>query len=110
MKKTATALALVASACTTTTAHLAAKAPFEVVHSQKPREVVADCLLNRVTSDEIIPDRQVGPTETQLAFNGRGLARQPAIYQFVIRDEGSGSVIDVRRYAHSNLAAAETCF
>jgi hypothetical protein len=96
--------------CTTTTERLAAKEPFEVVHSKKARDIVADCLLNRVTSDEIVPSREVGPNATTLEFNGRGLARKPGIYNFVIRDEGSGSAIEVRRFASSSLAAAETCF
>jgi hypothetical protein len=101
---------LAASACTTTTAHLAESAPFEVVHSQKPRVAVADCLLDRVTSDEVIPSRQVRPAETTLAFNGRGLARKPAVYLFVIRDAGAGSTIEVRRFTGASLAAAESCF
>jgi hypothetical protein len=89
---------------------MAETAPFETVHSQKPRAAVADCLLDRVSSDELIPNRQVGASETTVAFNGRGLARKPAIYLFVIRDEASGSTVEVRRYAKATLTAAETCF
>lgn len=111
MKQTLAALAMLsATGCTTTTEHLAAKEPFEVVHSAKSRETVADCLLNRVTSEELLPGRQVEGATTTLNFNGRGIARKPAIYRFVIRDDGGGSVIEVRRYAKSTLAAAETCF
>lgn len=104
------ALALLLAGCTTTTAHLAAKEPFEVVHSHQARTVVADCLLNRITSDDLMPTREIGTGITILTFNGRGLARQPAIYNFVIRDEPTGSLIEVRRYAGSSVAVAETCF
>lgn len=110
MKSLVIAIALAISGCTTTTSHLAASPPLKTVHSAKSREAVTDCLLNRVASDDVLPSRQVGPSETTLAFNGRGMVRQPALYLFVIHDEGTGSAIDVRRYANSSLAAAETCF
>lgn len=110
MKRSLAALALATSACATTTTHLAAREPFEVVHSQKPRDAVAECLLNRVTSDELLPKRAVEGGTTTVSFNSHGMVMQPAIYQFVIRDEGSGSLIEVRRFAHSPLVAAETCF
>jgi hypothetical protein len=110
MRQTIAAIVLALSACSTTTEKLAAKAPFEVAHSQKSRETVADCLLNRVTSEDVLPSRHEENAVTTLSFNGRGMARKPAIYHFVIRDEGTGSAIEVRRYADSSLAAAETCF
>lgn len=103
-------ISLLLSGCTTTSDKLAVKQPFEVVHSQQPRSAVVDCLLNRLTSDDLLPTRQVGATATTVAFNGHGLAANPAIYNFVIRDAPMGSVIEVRRFAKSNLAAAETCF
>lgn len=110
MKFPLVALVLAVSACTTTTEHLAASAPFKTVHSQKSRDAVTDCLLNRVMSDDLLMKRDVGPSETTVAFNSRGMVRQPAIYLFVIRDEGTGSATEVRRYARASLAAADTCF
>lgn len=106
----ATLALLLLAGCTTTTQHLASSAPFEVVHSRLSRTAVADCLLNRLSSDEVIPTRDVAPSATTLSFNGLGMARHPAIYVFVIRDEQGGSSIEVHRYAKSTLAAAETCF
>jgi hypothetical protein len=104
------ALALLLAGCTTTTDHLTSSPPFKVVHSQQARAAVADCLLNRLSSQEVVPTRESDGSSTTLSFNGLGLARRPAIYVFVIRDEQSGSLIDVHRFAGATLAAAETCF
>lgn len=103
-------IAFALTGCTTTSDKLAVKQPFQVVHSQQPRSAVVDCLMNRLTSDDLLPTRQVGATATTVAFNGHGWAANPAIYNFVIRDAPTGSVIEVRRYAKSNLSVAETCF
>lgn len=102
-------LALLLCSCAST-AELAAKRPFSVVHSAKNRDTIAECLLNRVTTDDLLPKKEVGAGFTTVSFDGRGLAARPSIYQFLIRDEGSGSVVEVRRFAHASLAAAETCF
>ena len=104
-------LALLLSGCSTTTARMAASPPFKVVHSRQDRAKIADCLLNRVTSEDVIATRTEAQSSTTLAFNGSmGMVRKPALYHFVIRDEPTGSEIEVRRYAGSNLSAAETCF
>ena len=81
-----------------------------VYHSAKPRAAIAECLLNRVGSDDMTPHRTDAEGTTTLGFTGRGLAMKPAIYQFSIRDDGAGSVIEARRFAKANLANAETCF
>jgi hypothetical protein len=104
------ALFILLGGCTVTTAQLSSRPPSEVVHSKQPRTVIADCLLDRIASDELIPARHVDPSFTTINFNSRGMVRQPAVYSFVVHDEPSGSMIEVRRFAGASLASAETCF
>lgn len=110
MKAALFTLLLGLSACAST-AEMASEAPAKVYHSRQGRDAVAECLLNRVSSDELTPKKQVDGAETTVGFTGRGgLAAKPGIYLFTIRDEGSGSVTEARRFAHASLANAETCF
>lgn len=102
--------ALLLAGCTTTTAQMIAAPPFNVVQSERSRDAVTNCLLDRITSNDLIPTRTAADGATTLSFNGRGWARKPAIYVFMVRDNGAGSTVEVRRYPGSSLAAAETCF
>lgn len=105
----ATAVVLL-SACAGTMENMAAKPADGVYKSARGRTAVADCLLDRVSSDELVPQRQVSDHQTTIGFASRGIAMQPAIYLFVIRDNGAGSTIEARRFAKASLANAETCF
>lgn len=97
------------SSCASTT-EMAAAPPFATVHSAKARGAVAECLLNRLSSDELLPRKDARGATTTVSFASRGWAKQPAVYVFTIRDEDAGSSIEVHRLAHANLATAETCF
>lgn len=101
---------LMLSACTTTMEGMADAPVDRLYHSAKARSVVAECLLNRVSSDELTPHRDIAEHVTTIGFTGHGMARKPAIYRFTISDDGAGSRIEVRRYSGMNLATAETCF
>jgi hypothetical protein len=104
------ASALLLSACTTTIEGMANQPPASVYHSAKAREAIIDCLLNRVGSDELRPQRTEAEHATTLGFTGPGIARKPAMYLFTIRDEEKGAAVEVRRQAGMSLANAETCF
>lgn len=90
--------------------HMAAEPPGRVYQSAKSRDVIADCLLDRVASPDLAPQRDDVGHVTNLGFTGPGMARKPAMYRFTIEDAGSGSMIEVRRYPGMSLAAVETCF
>jgi hypothetical protein len=105
-------LALLALSGCVTTAEMATKPQFRVYNSGKPRGGVADCLLNRVTSPDLHPQRSDGPNATTVSFTSAGalLKPPPTVYLFTIRDAAHGSATEVRRLGHSDLTAAETCF
>jgi hypothetical protein len=101
---------LAALAGCATTADMAAKPASAVYHSHNARAAVADCLLNRVSDTDMWPERKVGPDVTTIGFTARDSATHTGIYLFTIRDEGTGSVTEARRFAHAPLSYAETCF
>lgn len=92
--------------CTTT--NLQSGKPLGVYASAQSREVVSDCLLNRLASKDLRGKITRGPTETIVTFD-TGLA---TVWVFNIRDDGSGSITEAHRL--SSLTAgrtnAETCF
>lgn len=103
-------IVLLLSACTTTIERMANDPPARVYHSANTRNAIAECLLNRVGSDELTPRKTETEHTTTLGFTGPGLAMKPAMFLFMIRDDGAGSVVEVRRQAGMNVANAETCF
>lgn len=94
------------------TADMAARAPDRVYHSTKSRDVVAECLLDRVSESGLEPERTIGEGVTTIAFTSADalIRPKPAIYMFTIRDERTGSVIEMRRLGKAQLTIAETCF
>lgn len=88
------------------------QAPFSVVHSDKSRSAVADCLLDRVSSDGLRPERTEDAGVTTIGFTSADalIRPRPAIYLFTVRDADTGSTIEVRRLGKAPLATAETCF
>jgi hypothetical protein len=104
-------LAFVLSGCATA-AEMAAHPPDRSYRSERSREAVAECLLDRMSDAELLPVRQDVGNVTTLAFeSGGGLARpRPVVYLFTIRGEANGSVTEARLLGRPSLIIAETCF
>lgn len=113
MRLAAAVAALTLCGCAST-AELANHPPKRIYHSDKARDAVAECLLNRLADTaDLRPEKQVSPSVTIVAFTGRGGILKPGIYHFTIRDEGPGSIIEVRTITggvQMGMPTAETCF
>src|SRR5687767_13579053 len=87
--------ALIFASCATP-AEMAARPADRLYQSAKARDVIVECLLNRMSAHDIIPQRQVGEASTLVTFVAHGgLTRpRPILYQFTVTDRGSGSHIE----------------
>jgi hypothetical protein len=105
-------LSLVLAGCAST-AELPNYPPKATYHSEKSRDAVADCLLNRLTDPNLRPEVHKEAGLTTIGFTGLGGLTRPGIYLFTIRDERGGSVIEARMMkgmTKTGLPTAETCF
>lgn len=98
-----------------TPAEMASRPADRLYQSEKSRELIVECLLNRMSAHDIIPQLQVSETSTLVTFVAHGgLARpRPILYQFTVTDRGAGSHIEartIRALGKINLSAAELCF
>ena len=111
MKPAAAVAALALFGCATSE-EMAEKPPLMTFPSAKPRDAIAECLLNRVTAPEYRPSKTADGGVTVVSFASADALVKPAptVYLFTIRDSGAGSSTEVRRLGHASLAAAETCF
>lgn len=103
-----TALAL--GGCATTAEQMTAKPPVATYHSDRAREAVSNCLLDRVSDAELRPQVSKTHDMTMISFASRGLGKGPILYLFIVTDDTGGSKTEVRRFAHASLSNAETCF
>lgn len=112
MKFHVLAAALLLAGCATTS-QMAQRPADRTYSSSRPRAAIAECLLDRVTSADLIPERTVGAGITTIGFSSGGALRHPGIFLFTIRDAGNGSTIEARML-HGllgySLTTAETCF
>lgn len=105
------ALALALCGCAST-AELNRSAPDRIYRSADAPEAVAECLLDRVSSPDLRPERSAAGETITIAFTSADaiIRPRPAIYLFKIRSADSGSVVETRRLGKAKLATAETCF
>ncbi|MBO9379822.1 hypothetical protein GG804_23920 [Sphingomonas histidinilytica] len=80
-----------------------------VYTSDRGREVITDCLQNRLTSEVITSRVERRADENIVSF---GSTMGGAILVFIVRDQGAGSVIEMRRRFSITPGRlnAETCF
>jgi hypothetical protein len=99
--------ALTLASCATP-AQFMRREPAAIYHSAKSRDAVAECLMNRLSNIEIAFQRQDYGTETRVGMYG---SLGPGLV-YSIRDEGSGSVTEMRRATPMTLGqkTARTCF
>lgn len=97
-----------------TTDELASAPPDHVYRSDKAREAIADCLMNRLSAPDIVPQKSEAVGVTTVGFTGHGGLTRPGIYAFTLRDApGGGSVIGARMIhgiAAPSFKTAESCF
>ena len=97
------------SACSTT--DLAQTTPDKIYRSARSREVVAECLLDRMTTGDNRMNKETVDGITTVSMTS-GIARV-AVFLFTIRDDGNGgSITELRRFNKIALGQhnAETCF
>lgn len=107
MKHIAILLVVALTGCSTTA--MMTKSPDASYPSQRSREVVSGCLLDRLLG-ELRPGRiERGADASVVKFTS--LAGNPTLI-FTVRDQGSGSVTEMRRLTRMSAGrrAAETCF
>jgi hypothetical protein len=99
--------ALTLASCATTDQFMR-REPAAVYHSAKSRDAVAECLMNRLSSLEIAFHREEFGPETRVSMTG---SLGPGLV-YSIRDEGSGSVTEMRRATAATLwqKTALSCF
>jgi len=88
-------------------------APVAVYHSPHGRSAVADCLLDRLGSSGVRPERQDSVNTSVLRFTSMDQWTSPGLYLFTIEDEGTGSLIEARMphgFVKRGLPIAQTCF
>lgn len=94
MRRLALVIGVVALSGCATTSSIQNKAPSETYVSQRSREVVSDCLLNRFITDTLGGKIDRGTDANVVTiYNPMG----GAMLSFTIRDNGSGSVTEMRR-------------
>lgn len=99
--------ALALGSCATTDQFMR-REPAAAYHSAKSRDAVAECLLNRLSSIEYVFQRRDLGAETRVSLTG---SLGPVLV-FSIRDEGSGSVTEMRRATPMTLGQKSglSCF
>lgn len=104
---------LLMAVCGCSTTATALKSPIAVQASERSRTEVADCLLNRLASDDMKAQVDRGTSETVITFRHAldFLGGQP-LWVFTVKDNGTGSVTEMRRSASTvgGRQNAETCF
>jgi hypothetical protein len=107
MKKSLLFCLISLSGCATN--GIADHAPLATYSSSKPRQAITDCLVDRIADSFFKPHIQQGQGSTHLVFTG---TMSNPVLDFVIRDDGTGSTTEFRRYTKitSGKSVAETCF
>jgi hypothetical protein len=97
---------LALTSCTTT--QMDSKPPIATYNSARTRDAVTECLLNRLNTDNRIGKVVKGPAENVITFGGP----LGAVLGFTVRDNGSGSYIEMRRLSSitPGKTNAESCF
>jgi len=92
------------------TMHEAQSSPERVYHSHKSRDAVANCLIDRLADSNLRVHRNDEYGRTWIKVSGSLIAI--TYFAFVLRDEGSGTSIAMRRANRmaAGLGNAETCF
>lgn len=100
------AFALALTSCSTT--GIQKKAPAETYTSERSREIVSGCLLDRFITDLVGGKIQRGVDANIVTITG-GFGNP--ILVFTVRDRGSGSVTEMRRLTSmgSGRKTTETC-
>ena len=101
-----TLLAALLAGCTT--AEMQVKAPVASYNSSRSRDIVTECLLNRLNNDNRTGKVVRSPTENVIIFGGP----LGAVLGFTVRDRGTGSYIEMRRLSSvtPGRTNAESCF
>lgn len=108
MKRAAPFLAIALAGCSIN--DLAASSVASTYPSAKRKDEVAECLMDRLASIGRLERRTVGDTVQVTVTSG---AARVGIYAFTIRDQGTGSLTELRKLkalSSPGLHNAETCF
>src|SRR5690606_26998303 len=90
------------------TAGLIDKEPFSVYESERSRNAILQCLLDRSPSGELRPRIEEAEGQTILTLHDVASAR----WAFIIRDQGAGSITEAKRFSSQQpgRSSLETCF
>lgn len=91
-----------------TTSQMQAKEPVASYTSARSREMVTECLLDRLSTDNRTGKVMREQTENVITFGGP----LGAVLGFTIRDSGTGSYIEMRRLSSvtPGRTNAQSCF